>query len=818
MKGIIVRIITLSLIAKEVAALSYSTCDSDSIPASTKASNLVPNQFHKLCPGVPNSAVGGLKHPICGDGTPFSFFFAKPTQRKMNTAKLLIEFMGGGACWDADTCGQQQSYLTFPSKLDNFVSKSCSEIHAGQGDLQFNMLCAQTNVGSVDFTTYNTLIVPYCTQDVHVGSQSVTYEDGSTINHVGGANTMAAMEWVFENFPNPSHIVLTGCSAGGTALPIAYDMLNMHYNRWTRSPPGMRSVQISALADSSVYLTPTYFLQNAFGNWGPGPIMKKLSFPFNKYKDSENYSTEVWNHVLKRGPNSDQWGFITYNNDPISQMYYSYMGGMYADDDGYNGRQLEEDVSDAWWSSLSGSLAYVQKRHKNVQTFIMDGEGHCTFGWYYAIQQDGFDDWIKSIIKEKPVFGRTSSATPLFAVAAILGGLVALGAMNSRKKRDIGVDDGVLLNEGETRRSSSQLLHSTFSKFSGFCTRFSDYPITAGYFAIVTIYFVTMLISQGFAHPVNNPSLGPSANSLSSFGINNPSLIVYNSQLIRLITSGFLCSGVLTFAILAFTLHRHTRNLEKEIGSSKEFCILALAVMLGSNLIYACVAGGASCATIATILGMNTLSIVLPRNTPASETPASPKPICSTITIFILAALVLPFNSWIINLSSICIGLFLGYAVAERQAQEVESDLGTGHSLYTAKRNPLKGFCAFCLVLLLLLACRAIRPNRLYTSPFLTGCDLTYVELPSDIVGSFYDNRRLEAAGDEGDTICAEFCVPHIAGRPLVWGASTYSGYAVSSGQCQDKGYDTHIADKTFSKATYSVDVEVYTTSNNGYN
>ena len=137
--------------------------------------------------------------------------------------------MGGGACWDANTCGQQQSYLTFPEKLNDFVGYSCSEVHAAQGDKQFNMFCAQSNVGGVDFTEYNTIIVPYCTQDVFVGSKSMTYDNGSTVNHVGGANTMAVMEWVFENFPNPSHIVLTGCSAGGTALPIAYDMLNSKF-------------------------------------------------------------------------------------------------------------------------------------------------------------------------------------------------------------------------------------------------------------------------------------------------------------------------------------------------------------------------------------------------------------------------------------------------------------------------------------------------------------------------------------------------------------------------------------------------------------
>ena len=155
-------IIGLSLVVLEVNALSYSACDSDSIPASTKARNLIPNTFHKLCPGIPNSSVGSLKYPICGDGTPFSFFVSRPTQRKTNANKLLIEFMGGGACWDEDTCGQEASYLTFPQKLDNFVGRSCSEVNAGQGDTQFNMLCAQKDVGGVDFTEYNTIVVPYC--------------------------------------------------------------------------------------------------------------------------------------------------------------------------------------------------------------------------------------------------------------------------------------------------------------------------------------------------------------------------------------------------------------------------------------------------------------------------------------------------------------------------------------------------------------------------------------------------------------------------------------------------------------------------------
>jgi len=36
--------------------------------------------------------------------------------------------MGGGACWNEETCGMQKDYLTFPNNFDSFVGMSCSEI------------------------------------------------------------------------------------------------------------------------------------------------------------------------------------------------------------------------------------------------------------------------------------------------------------------------------------------------------------------------------------------------------------------------------------------------------------------------------------------------------------------------------------------------------------------------------------------------------------------------------------------------------------------------------------------------------------------
>ena len=76
---------------------------------------LNPNQFYKICSssatattnsnnndGNSNSNGNGRSNvirddqPLCGDGSSFCFYFTKPSQRRSNNERLLIEVMGGG--------------------------------------------------------------------------------------------------------------------------------------------------------------------------------------------------------------------------------------------------------------------------------------------------------------------------------------------------------------------------------------------------------------------------------------------------------------------------------------------------------------------------------------------------------------------------------------------------------------------------------------------------------------------------------------------------------------------------------------------------
>ena len=196
--GLLLLLVSLTIQAEDLRiGNGMIGCDSDSISTSQKLSKLTPNQFYKICPPQTSLSFG---QPKCGDGTNFAFFFTKPAQRYANNQKILIEFMGGGACWDANTCGYMADHLTFPQKLNNFVGLSCSEIAKGasgqNSKFPINMLCSE-KIGDVDFREYSTIVIPYCTQDVHIGSSNVTYNDGTTIHHKGAHNTMNTLRWIF---------------------------------------------------------------------------------------------------------------------------------------------------------------------------------------------------------------------------------------------------------------------------------------------------------------------------------------------------------------------------------------------------------------------------------------------------------------------------------------------------------------------------------------------------------------------------------------------------------------------------------------------
>lgn len=163
----------------------------------------------------------------CGNGSQYKFFVHRSTTGSSN---LLFFLEGGGACWDYDTCSGRAGVLgaANPNGLTDdymtqFTAKYVSPIVNGADPGLPGR--SRTDLPTKD---WNIVYLPYCTGDVHVGNNAVTYTDPTgqqpplTWHHSGHNNTLAAAHYARTQFPSVQKLLVTGFSAGGTATSAAY--------------------------------------------------------------------------------------------------------------------------------------------------------------------------------------------------------------------------------------------------------------------------------------------------------------------------------------------------------------------------------------------------------------------------------------------------------------------------------------------------------------------------------------------------------------------------------------------------------------------
>lgn len=530
-------------------------------------------------------------------------------------------------------------------------------------------------------------------------------------------------------------------------------------------------------------------------------------------------------------------------------------------------RKLGDDDQSLWWSGIQSSMTFIKKKHnKNVEFYIIDGEGHCSFGLYYPLQDEGFERWASPIVKESVVVGNKRPSAASFLTSIVLGGLSILLIRTAASQKNQGkllTDDTFGTDANATRMPAASLrikgivLHQA--------SKYSSYPWTASYLLTTTIYFICMLLMQGFAHPLENPALGPPAVGLSSFGINNPALIVYKMEHYRLVTSTFLCSGILTYLLVLHTMYKKGAALESALMENMQphyvFLLVGIIISMGVNLLYVFIGKGASCTSLALVIGLNAFSGVLQRRSPSSC--AKSYPVSSGLTILLVvigSSPLFPFDTILALCASLMIGSITALLLFERSQSEVletknemskqpstympekkiasrwnlfkgkgqsqmletEDDNAKEPSTYTLERREairwpfVKGTGIVYFTMYLLVLFRVPSPNKNNIHPYLTGCSLVYSDQIGDFVEKYASNyRRRELGGNEdlfgGQNVCAQLCVPHLVYRPVLWGVRKFGLIELEAGSCEENGYDVHIADKTVREYTVTLEAQVFT-------
>lgn len=307
---------------------------------------------------------------ICSDGSPFRFFV-----HRGDPSKLLIEFEGGGACWNADTCSSD----VYSKRVTNDP-----ETARVAGQLQGIYDRANTANPLKDFTH---IYIPYCTGDLHWGNSSTTYTDVQNktfvIQHKGAVNAATALNWTGDNVKAPSQVVVAGCSAGGYGAALWSAKI-------ARAYPGARMVE---LADSAAGVVPEGFFTTPLTNWKVADAWPDFipGLALDEVDPATLSLPKLYNSVAAFFPTSS---FAQFNTrfDQVQTFFYVLAKGTIT----------PNDPAD-WSARMVANVEQISSETPNFRAYLAPGTEHCVINRpsFYTQTVGGkkFSDWVTTLLQ-----------------------------------------------------------------------------------------------------------------------------------------------------------------------------------------------------------------------------------------------------------------------------------------------------------------------------------------------------------------------------------------------------------------------------------
>lgn len=182
---------------------------------------------------------------VCALGGEYGFAI-----RPGDPTKVVVEFEGGGACWNETTCAG-------PATGGGAVYfKDFVRAEGYTGDEQVGLRDHGNGENPVQGWTH--VIVPYCSADVHWGDKESTYPGDIKIQHRGAKNTDAVLQYMYSQVKAPERMFVTGCSAGGYGSIYWTPKLRAHYT----------STALRHFSDSAAGVFPESYFSTLSDAWG----------------------------------------------------------------------------------------------------------------------------------------------------------------------------------------------------------------------------------------------------------------------------------------------------------------------------------------------------------------------------------------------------------------------------------------------------------------------------------------------------------------------------------------------------------------------
>jgi len=296
-----------------------------------------------------------------------------------NANKLLVEFEGGGGCWDEDTCSPGGPY-----KDSVNIQSTLAQLNGGSG-------VRDHDDNRNPFQDWTHLYIPYCSGDIFTGDNRPDWD----VEHRGWPHGSAGLEWVRNNIPRPSHAMITGCSAGGYGATF---WAPLYFQLFRQTSPATRLYYFgdssagigsqSQLVGMSEDLNQTDFLLQ-----GQVPAYAGMDFSFSDPESYKNFSSDTIALASQEYQNA-MFSVFSSNADSV-QYSYTLLGGLI-----YTPAQWTAGMREV------GELA-IAKGAGNVASWINPGASHCIipYNGFYDNEVDGIflHDWLDDMVNDRPI-------------------------------------------------------------------------------------------------------------------------------------------------------------------------------------------------------------------------------------------------------------------------------------------------------------------------------------------------------------------------------------------------------------------------------
>ncbi len=175
---------------------------------------------------------------VCGNGTPLSI----GVNPHAGATDVLVVVMGGGACWNAQTCFTMNTATHVAEDYTRAIFETERALVTSVGwDDRANALNP--------FREANIVFIPYCTGDLHAGDAVQDYAgapSGARLHHRGAPNTQRIIDAMSSAWPALDRVRVIGFSAGGYGTQL----------NWGRYADAWPDADLALLADCSPLLAP----------------------------------------------------------------------------------------------------------------------------------------------------------------------------------------------------------------------------------------------------------------------------------------------------------------------------------------------------------------------------------------------------------------------------------------------------------------------------------------------------------------------------------------------------------------------------------